>query len=1090
MTILPAALHVHTEFSVRDSLIRVKDLPKMAADFGWGACAITDHGAIEGVPAFLKECKKVGIKPIAGCEIYCAVPETYHFGEKFHKGDKLHHLTILAKNARGFGSILKLLSLGNRDYYDTRRQKAAIPLPMVLENLHDCIVLSGCYGSPFWRNTDKAIEDLGIFAGHFKEDFYFEVQPLSDWPVQAELNGKILVLSDALGIEAVVTPDCHFGKPDEKTFHDALLAVADRKSKFDPTVWKFSTSRSFLGTPGMVFDDLAITGFSQARARRALEMTAVVAEKISEWTWDDLPAPRLPYVEGDMKVLARHGFEALGFTGRPEYEERFKKEIEVFTQAGLGPYFLLVLKCIDVFRAEGAEIGPRGSVGGSLVAHALGISPLDPIVHGLPYERFYQPGRVGWPDIDLDFDKETRERAPEILRREFGEDRVAQISNFITFKLRMAIHDAARAYGIDLEDKSRFEDDRAILKDKEDEEEEADIEDIPPGKELARKSADAAVFARMLVGRMRQLGAHAGGFVIAADSLIGGRAAIVHRGKDTALPWNMKTADELGFVKLDFLGVDTISAIKSVGEAIRVEKSDFDWTKVPLDDHEVIKDFRDGLTAGVPQFLSAGLRSFIRNLKPKRFSDLVWASAAFRPGALGQYSPEEMAKRYNDDPGSIIVYQEEVMRLCVDLAGFSWTDADKVRKVMAKSKGEAELEKWRPRFVEGCQKTVGWAERDASEFFGMLLGFGRYAFCMAHATSYTWNSYRVAWAKRKFPLVTFAAMLNSEKNSDPILDEAPKFGVKILPPDPNSSMSDTWVIEKDGIRMPLVKVPGIDLRIAKLIIGKRSANGYPTEDDLRIRLSGYKYSEAIIPALFSGKLPGYHFRRELFTPTGKYPRKELDDLASRERMCSQCPLGKTSKKIVSIEYGKTNIMIVGESPGKEEIRRGRPLVGPSGKFLDGALDHAGLSGKDFTYTNVCHCLPPFISGENKEAIKKTEVDDLVMKCPWIEEEMAKMEPPLVLAIGKKAWNRLGGQGTIMKANATVEEINGTKVVACLHPAFVLRDRSRTPDFDRAVEKFADLVKNLVPKDQLTPSDIRRLEPELPTYLRARQMMRE
>ena len=1089
MTILPAALHVHTEFSVRDSLIRVKDLPRLAAEGGWGACAITDHGAIEGVPAFLKEAKKVGIKGIAGIEIYCAVPETYHFGEKFHKGDKLHHLTILAKNARGFSSILRLLSLGNRDYYDSRRQKAAIPLPMVLENLHDCIVLSGCYGSPFWRNTDQAIEDLGVFAGHFKEDFYFEVQPLSDWPEQLELNSKILALSDALGIEAVVTPDCHFGKPDEKTFHDALLAVADRKSKFDPTVWKFSTSRSFLGTPGMAFDDLAITGFGQARAKRALEMTSVVAEKISEWSWKDLPAPRLPVIEGDMKVLARKGFENLGFAGRPEYEGRFKKEIEVFTQAGLGPYFLLVRKCIDVFRAEGAEIGPRGSVGGSLVAHAIGITPLDPLVHGLSYERFYAPGRKGWGDIDLDFDEATRERAPEILRREFGEDRVAQISNYTEFGLRMAINDAARAYGIEIEDQSRFEDDRAILKKLDKEEDEADIEDIPPGKELARKSADAAVFARMLKGRVRQFGAHAGGFVIAADSLMGGRAAIVRRRKDMALPWNMEVANDLGFVKLDFLGVDTLSAIKSVGEAIRVEKSDFDWTKVPLDDPEVIQDFQNGLTAGVPQFLSAGLRSFIRNLKPKKFSDLVWASAAFRPGALGQYSPEEMAKRYNDDPGSIIVYQEEVMRICVDMAGFSWTDADRVRKVMAKSEGVAELEKWRPRFVEGCQKTVGWAERDASEFFTMLLGFGEYAFCQAHSTAYTWNSYRVAWAKRKFPLVTFAAMLNSEKNSDPILDEASRFGVKILPPDPNLSQASGWVIEKEGIRMPLNKVPGIDLRIAKLIIAKRGSNEYSTEDDLRIRLSRYRYSEAIIPALFSGKLPSYHFRRELFTPAGKYPRKELDDLAARERMCSQCPLGKTSKKIVPIEFGKTNIMIVGESPGREEVRRGRPLVGPSGKFLDGAFEHAGLSGKDFTYTNICHCQPPFMSKDEKADVKK-EIEDQVMKCPWIEEEMAKMEPPLVLAIGKKAWNRLGGQGTIMKANATVEEINGAKIVACLHPAFVLRDRSRTPDFDRAVEKFADLVKNLVPKDQLAPSDVRRLEPEVPLYIRARQMLNE
>lgn len=1076
----PAILHAHTEFSVRDSLIRVADLPRVAAEQGWGACAITDHGAIEGVPSFLEACKKVGIKGIAGCEIYCATPDTYHFGEKYKKTDKLHHLTILAKNAKGFGSLLRLLSLGHRDFYDARRQKAAIPLPLIVETLTDCVVLSGCFSSPFWRGTDMAPEDLVLFRSVFGDDFYLEVQPLHDWHEQISLNKKILDVADALGIEVVVTPDCHFGMPDEKTFHDALLAVADKKSKFDPTVWKFSTNRSFIGNPEMAFNDLTFAGFPHVRAKRALEMTAVVAEKCKEWEWKELPAPKLPFMEGSMDEISRKEFDRLGFTGRSDYVERLNQELKVFKDAGIEQYLLLVRHCLNLFRAEGAEIGPRGSVGGSLVAHCMGLTPLDPITHGLPYERFYYPGRRGWPDVDIDLDEDTRERASDILRREFGNDKVAQISNYTTYGLRMSIRDAARAYGVELNDDSHFEDDEKGVE---------DIEDIAPGKELAKKSPDAAAFARMMVGRMRQFGAHAGGFVITADTLMGGRSAIVSRTKDKALAWDMETADNLGFVKIDFLGVNTLSAIKSIGTAITTEKSEFDWGRVPLDDKEVFADLQSGLTAGVPQFLSAGLRNFLQNLKPNKFADLVWSNAAFRPGGLGQYTPEALAAKYNDDPGSVIVYQEEIMTIFVNIAGFTWTEADKVRKVVAKSRGNEEFEKFREPFIAGVINTSGWPREDADQFFTHIGGFARYAFNKAHATSYAWNSWRVAWAKRRYPMITFTAILNSDENSAPILDDASKFGITVLPPDANKSDAEKWTVEGTSIRMPLNKVPGIDLRIAKLIVRKREdpkEPGYASEEVLKQRLTGYKYAPSILQNLFSGKLPDYYFSREVYTPSGKFPKKELTELSDRERICSKCPLGGHCKKIVPIEFGRTNVMIIGESPGSEENRKGRPLVGPSGRMLDDTLNRYGISGLDFTYTNICHCQPPYIPEGQEGPMKRSEIEEYVMSCPWLEEEFKKTEPPLVLALGKKAWARLGGEGSILKANGTVIEKNGMKIVACLHPAFVLRDESRKHDFNRAIEKFIDLFKSLVPEDRRSHRDEKRLEFEASVDARARQ----
>lgn len=1080
-----AILHAHSEFSVRDSLIRIEELPKVAAEKGWSACALTDHGGVEGVPLFMKAAARVGIKPIVGIEFYIGCPDTYGWG-KYNKAHKLHHLTVIAKSAKGFSSILNVLSIGHRDYYDQRRQKAAIPLDLIIEKLEDVIVLSGCFSSPFWRGLpltsddpgtlrektqESAAEDLARVIDRFGDDFYFEVQPLDDWGKQIELNRIILEMSRNLGPKIVVTPDCHFSHGHESIFHEALLAVADRKSIHDKNVWKFSTKLSYVLSPKEISEHLGMAGIPGKEAIRAVEATGEIADKVKAWTWDELPPQRLPDVGGNMKEIAWAGFYERGLEGKPEYRQRLEKELDVFMKAGLDKYLLLVRHCIGLFRKEGAEIGPRGSVGGSLVAYLMGITPLDPIAHKLPFERFYAPGRKGWPDVDIDLDEETRERAPEILRREFGPDKVAQISNFTTYKLRLAIKDAARAYGIRLEDDSVFSDDE---KDAE------DIEDIAPGKELALKSPDAANFARMLLGRVRQFGAHAGGFVISADSLYGGRSAVVSRGKDKALVWDMEVAESLGFVKMDFLGVDTLSAIKMVGQ-----KTGIDWNVVPLDDPEVYKDFSEGRTAGVPQFLSPGMRAFIRSLKPTKFEDLVWANAAFRPGGLGQMTPDEMVRRYREDPDQIIVYQEEVMNLCVNLAGFTWVEADKIRKVMAKSEGMEELDKYRPMFVEGCKRVSGWSEEEASSLWMALLGFGRYAFNKAHASAYSWNSYRIAWAKRHFPVPTFLALLQSEKkNIQPILDEAPKFGVRILPPDPNKS-GLAWSLEGNDIRMPITQVSGMDLRLAKIVIRERELKGpFRDMEDFSKRLSGYRYPDRLPEHLFSGKMPGYYFQQPAFDPYGIYTKRELEDLVRRERMCVQCELSKTPGcRAVPVEFGHSNVLVVGEAPGREENRKGRPFVGMSGRLLDETLFKFGVSGKKLTWTNVCHCQPPFLGKD--QGSSRSKIEELSRSCIWLGEELKLLKPPLILAVGKRAWECLGGTGPITKSNGHIIDVNGSKIVACLHPAFVLRDRSRLPDFESAVEKFCDLYKSIYPVDQDRVE--RRLPEEYDIRIRAREI---
>ena len=301
------------------------------------------------------------------------------------------------------------------------------------------------------------------------------------------------------------------------------------------------------------------------------------------------------------------------------------------------------------------------------------------------------------------------------------------------------------------------------------------------------------------------------------------------------------------------------------------------------------------------------------------------------------------------------------------------------------------------------------------------------------------------------------------------------------------------MIEGDSIRMPLQMADGMDLRLAKTVISKRSTGPYKDAADLVGRMfnykgESYKYPESMPSNLFSGKMPGYNFVLPAFSPRGLFTKKDLDEFSSKIRACMLCELGGFSRKIVPIEFGGSNVLVVGEAPGRDEVRRGRPFVGPSGKLVDEVLSKYGVSGKRLSWSNVCHCRMPFGLKGLPPPIPKVRSDELAVGCPWLEQELVMLKPPLVLAVGKKAWERLGGEDSITKANGTVVEIGGTKIVACIHPAFVLRDVNRRADFETAIEKFCDLYRSLFPDEP--KSDDRRLPDEASVTARFRQLMGE
>jgi len=1393
-----AALHCHSEFSARDSLIRIGELPQIAKDQGWDAVSLNDHGGIDGAFRFVKECRKVGIKPILGTELY------------IHLGDDVRdaHLTVIAKNENGFSSIAKLISHGNMQRYKPKRRHAAVTMEEVFEILEDCILLTGCAGSVFWGEDERAPGYLDKAREKFGDDLFFEVQPLSDMTDQHRVNRIVASKAKSFGHPLVVGSDCHFA-PGEQKFHEALLAVGSRAQVGTDKAWKFSTKLNYIMTPEDTVEHLKQTNLTEAEARAAVENTEAVFNEVGNFDWNLLPAPRLPKVckdpEGTFRKLAADGLKWRGLDGNPEYEARLKEELDVFCEAGIAGYFTLADEIIKLFRQEGAFIGPRGSVGGSLVAYCMGIAQMDPIKHELSYQRFYFPGRRGWPDIDIDLDDDFRQRVPEILRARFGDSNVAQISNIMYFRARTAIADAAMAYGVDISWVSQtYEQIKAA-------EESGKLEDFPAGAFLRDNHPEAFAFAKKLVNRVKTFGAHAGGFVICENEITSGRSCVVRRGKDLCLSWNMADSEDLGFIKFDFLGLSSLKAIKAIQEMTGTSLDDADF-----EDARVYDDLSNGRCAAVPHFLSAGMRMFLAMLKPKCFKDLVWAISAFRPGGLGQMTPEKLVEAYHRDPDEIIVYQEEIMHLCVGLAGFSWMEADKVRKVIAKSKGSEALDAFRDKFVEGCLKNETLDKDEANELWDSILEFGRYSFnmclhpltlvliinsddtletreigmvrkgeyllgpngsrrlvkskmvserqsfeilldggesvccssdhrfvsdrgiaepiyeiakrggsiavetstqcpgvgmsglrekvhgkaqkkqtsegmskvprskkeitcghdaqklgesnssgtydrvcietetidprsstgkngsskkiskverrepgqsertcevdaksckevktddisfrgwfretcskccaadiippeweelrsgfpafkevyggnrrasslqacfwgntarsstiprCMfgesgseievnqaradrdrllhdergypsgdveedrglserydtrhralrkivaivtrgieslidievdedhlfmlangiishnSHATAYSGSSFKIAWAKRAFPIESYCALLQLEQAKAKkrqeneisfLLDEMMELGIPVTPPDVNLSGLD-WLIVETGkgkaIATPLTEIPGMKTTTAKAIFNRRIGEtktdpGGPFKDkeDLRKRLGKLKYPPGLLECAFGERVS---ISGEVRNPRGAFEKEFLHEI----KTCVDCELTSLCRAPVLPERGNTNILIVGEAPGNDEDRRGRPFVGKSGKLMNLILDRYGIKRGDVTWTNSVHCKP--------------NGPEYPTDCPWVFDEIARLEPPLILAVGRRAFHKLGGDIGIMKANGRVFDLPDLPpVVASIHPAYVLRNETALPEIERALRKFASMALRLIGK---------------------------
>jgi DNA polymerase-3 subunit alpha len=814
-------LHVHTEYSLLDGACRLKDLVKAARDYRMPALAITDHGNMFGAIDFYRTAMAQGVKPIIGCEVYVAPTSRFEKSLKQTKNpsapefnrrsEVAYHLLLLVKDMVGYKNLMKLVSLAHLEgfYYKPRVDKE------ILARYHEgLIALSGCLkGEISSLISDNRLEEAKRAAGEYRdifgaENFYFE---LHDHGIKEEkiVNKQLVLWGKKLQIPLVATNDCHYVRKEDARAHDLLLSIQTATTLDDPRRLKFSTEEFYLKS------------FSQmnelfGEIPEALENTVQIAEKCNLEI--EFGKTLLPHYElspaGDLdSYLSRLCYQ--GLAGRypeitPELKQRLEHELKIISDTGYASYFLIVWDFVQFAQRKGIAVGPgRGSVPGSLVAYSLGITSLDPIKHELLFERFLNPKRVTMPDIDIDFADDRRDEVISYVVEKYGKENVAQIITFGTMKARAVIRDVGRSLNIPYAEVDHI---AKLIPPEIGMTIEKAVKAVPELKTLAGKNEKMKKLidiGKSLEGLVRHASTHAAGIVISKDPLTNYVPLCRGAKGEIATQYAMGPLESIGLLKMDFLGLRNLTIM---GNTLRMlkekENIDIDIAKIPLDDKKTFDLLKRATTVGVFQIESSGMRDLLKKLKPEEFSDIIALVALYRPGPMGSGMTDDFIRRKHGlipikylhpklepilkDTYGVILYQEQVIRIANEVAGFSLSHADLLRQAMGK-KISSLLDKQRKKFIEGAVEN-GIGKSIAEKIFELISHFSGYGFNRSHAAAYALISYQTAYLKANYPLYYLAALLTSEmSNTDKLLqyiDEARNMGIEILPPDINESMSD------------------------------------------------------------------------------------------------------------------------------------------------------------------------------------------------------------------------------------------------------------------------------------------------------------
>ena len=931
-------LHVHSEFSLLDGANRIKDLPVRAKELGMDAIAITDHGAMYGVIDFYKECKKNDIKPIIGCEVYVA-PRS-RFDKEPGVDNHYSHLILLAKDKIGYQNLIKLVSAGFIDgfYYKPRIDKE------ILEKYHEGIIaLSACLAGEVNQNIlngdmEKAKEVALWFKDLFKDDYYLELQN-NGIKEQVMVNQKLVQLSKELNIPLVATNDAHYLKKEDAYNHEILLCIQTGKTMKDPDRMRFDTDELYIKSPEEMIEYFK-------NIPEAIENTVKIAEKcnvdfefgVTKLPNYDVPEEYKTHAEYFRKLCDDGIRNRYGKEPSKEVLDRLEYEISVIEKMGYVDYYLIVWDFINYAKSQNISVGPgRGSGAGSIAAYAIGITDIDPIKYDLLFERFLNPERISMPDFDIDFCYERRQEVIDYVAKKYGEDHVAQIITFGTMAAKMVIRDVGRALDMPYADVDRlakmipFEIHITIKKAME---QNIELREEYENNEEVRNLLDISM---ALEGMPRQASTHACGVVITKDP-VDTYVPLYVRDGAISTQFIMTTLEELGLLKMDFLGLRTLTVISDAIKLVKECRGIDVEIDNEMNDPEVYKLWAEGKTAGIFQFESAGMTNFMKELKPDGLEDIIAGVSLYRPGPMDQIPRYIKNKLHPDNveythPAlepilnvtyGCMVYQEQVMQIVRQLAGYSLGRADLVRRAMGKKKLDV-MAKERENFIygqtdengnvviPGCVRN-GIDAQSANKIFDEMAEFAKYAFNKSHAAAYAVVSYRTAYLKRYYPEEFMAATLNSFLgNLDKVpeyIDECRRMGIEILKPNINKSFTK-FTVDNKKIRFGLGSVKNVGVAAVDAIVAEREKNGeYKGFTDFCERIQSEAVNKKCIECLIkAGAFDDFEQTRSTLVASFEGIIDTISD-SSKKSMAGQVTmfdLGNQDEKLEEMKYTFNNV---------------------------------------------------------------------------------------------------------------------------------------------------------------------------------------
>jgi len=866
-------LHNHTYYSLLDGACRIEDLVKSAKKFKMPALAITDHGNMFGAISFYKEAKKAGLNPIIGMEAYMSLGSRLEkVADRKRKG-KNFHLILLAMNLEGYHNLMKLSSSGYLEgfYYKPRIDKK------ILEKYADgLIVMSGCIKGEISYNiihddNQGAKKAAEFYKDIFGENFYLEVQN-HGIPEEEKAMKGILSLSEELGIKVVATNDTHYLKQEHSKAHDVLLCLQTNSDLDDPNRLRFSTDQIY-------FKSASEMSVLFKETPEVLKNTLEIAEKCNvelDFNTAHLPDFILPETESAeslnkyLEKKAREGLQERFSNPTQEYHERMEFELSVIERMEYAGYFLIVIDFINYTKKKGIPVGPgRGSAAGSLVSYSLGITDIDPIKYGLLFERFLNPERVSMPDIDIDFCYEKRDQIIDyVIEKYGGSTNVTQIITFGSMNARAVIRDVGRVLKIPYAEVDRI---AKLIPSQPGMNLKTAYKKVSGFKEVCEKDeAHKKLFEYSLVleGLARHASTHAAGVVIGPGTLTQYVPLFKSSQGDITTQYDMKSLESIGLLKMDFLGLRTLTVITHTIEILREKGIYIDIKNIPYNEPDTYAIFSRGETVGIFQFESRGMRDYLIKLKPESIEDLTAMNALYRPGPM-EWIDDFIDRKHRrarieyihpltepilKETHGIIVYQEQVMQIASTIAGFSLGKADILRKAMGKKSVDL-MQDQESEFIQGAIAN-GIDEKKAIKLFKLINKFAGYGFNKSHATCYSIIAFQTAYLKAHYPLEFMTALLTSEMGTTDrivvLIEECKRMGIDVLPPDVNESHAD-FVVKENNIRFGLGAVKNVGRGSIESIVDARRVFGkfntlFDFFKNINLRAVNKKVVESLIQA--------------------------------------------------------------------------------------------------------------------------------------------------------------------------------------------------------------------------------------------------